>query len=225
MPKEQLNLNEKVLLAAKAVSGGNVEKDFTAEDLVVAVWKQDPQAFGLRGHEQNYPDSNKVYTKIDGKSGLVAKGWLAKHGERTLRITMKGLSEIVGLTGDQDAAGKLDRQTQDRIAKILGHPVFQSWLQDRSQPTKFRDAGYFWGIAPGTPASTVRSRILDVRSTLQSALRSVEERGWDGIVQQRGQALFEIEDIQRALEFQDSLLQRFQSDIRILDPKADYIRA
>ena len=83
---QNLSLSDMVLVAAVKLAAGNVAAEFTAENLVVAVWSRDNASFGLRGHETKYPDNNKVYTKIDGKSGLVSKGLLTKAGERTLRV-------------------------------------------------------------------------------------------------------------------------------------------
>lgn len=44
------SLREQVLLAALDCSGGDLEKTFTAEDLLVAAWKRDRIAWGLRGY-------------------------------------------------------------------------------------------------------------------------------------------------------------------------------
>ena len=59
-----LTLNEKILIAAFVLQGGDLHKKFTAEDLLIEVWKQDTGAFGLRNYESRYPDSNKLFTKL-----------------------------------------------------------------------------------------------------------------------------------------------------------------
>jgi len=221
---EALSLGEKVLAAAAAFSEGDVERQFTAEDLVVAAWRQDKQAFGLRGHEENYPDSNKVYTKLDGQAGLVTKGWLQKSGDRTLRLTIGGLARAAELqgSGEIDLQGKLDRKLQEEVGRILNHPEFQSWLKDRTKPSKFRGAGHFWDIAPGTPSSVVRSRIISVEITLAAAAQALEERGLAGVVKQRGVPLFERRDIDLALDFHRTLIARFRTDLKVLDPETSY---
>lgn len=219
-----LSLGDKLLSAAVALSDGGVAKDFTAEDLVVQAWKLDHLAFGLRGHEETYPDSNKVYTKIDGKSGLVTKGWLAKTGERRIRVTEAGLARVVGLQGSQDTTllVKLDRTLQDTLARLLSHPEFVAWRADHSKPTRFRGAGYFWGVAPGMPGHVIRSRVKGIEQTLRAALKMLDERGITDIVRQRGHVLFERRDVELCLEFQETLRARFRNDLNVLDPEGNY---
>jgi hypothetical protein len=178
----------------------------------------------LRGHETAYPDNNKVYTKIDGKSGLVTKGLLSKVGERTLRITAAGLACAVRLDGgvEFEHATKLDRAVQDVVRQVLSHPEFNAWLKDPSSPTRFRGAGHFWGIAPGTPPDAVRSRVLGIERTLQAALASIDRRGITEVVEQRGRVLFDRHDLERALAFQAALRVRFNRDLRRLDPAFEY---
>lgn len=215
---EALSLGEKLLLAAFNVAEGDPATEFTGEDLVVKAWQEDTLAFGLRGYESSYPDSNKVYTKIDGKSGLVTKGWLTKVGERRLRMTEAGLGRAISLNpkADSDSAAKLDRSLQDSIGRILSHPEFQGWLKDPKRPERFRGAGHFWDVAPGNPPAVVKSRIMRVESTLREALTAIEERGLSDVLRQRGQALFERRDIELALEFQKVLKDRFAKDLSIM---------
>jgi hypothetical protein len=221
---QNLSLSDKVLIAAVKLAGGEVTAEFTAEDLVVAVWKRDNGSFGLRGHEALYPDNNKVYTKIDGKSGLVTKGMLAKAGERTLRVTAAGLAHAVELDGgvEFDHSAKLDRAIQDAVRQVLSHPEFNSWLKDPTSPSRFRGAGHFWGIAPGTPPATVRSRVIGIERTLQAALAAIDRRGVSEVVEQRGRVLFDRQDLERALTFHRTLRERFRHDLRRLDPAFGY---
>jgi hypothetical protein len=221
---EALSLSDKLLVAAVDLSGGATRQDFTAEDLVVHAWKADNLAFGLRGHESVHPDSNKVYTKLDGKSGIVTKGWLAKAGERRLRVTEAGLARAVDLTGAQDTEllAKLDRTLQDTVSKLLSHPEFVAWRSDSSKPARFRGAGYFWGVAPGMPAHVVRSRVRGIGQTLAAALKILDQRGITDVVRQRGHVLFERRDLELCLDFHRALIERFRGDLRVLDPEGDY---
>jgi hypothetical protein len=221
----ELSLSDKVLVAAATLAAGDVARDFTAEDLVVAAWKSDSASFGLRGHERVYPDNNKVYTKIDGKTGLVSKGLLAKAGERTLRITTAGLAytaQLDGSGGDPGRAAKLDRAMQEAVRHVLNHPEFLSWLKDPASPSRFRGAGHFWGIAPGTPPDAVRARVMGVERTLKAALVEIERRGLTEVVEQRGRVLFDRSDLERALAFHTAIRERFSRDLRRLDPSFAY---
>jgi hypothetical protein len=219
-----VSLGDKVLLAAVKLSKGSLGAEFTAEDLVVEVWRADNTSFGLRGHESKYPDNNKVYTKIDGKSGLVAKGLLAKAGERTLKVTDVGLAHASKLDAGVEAehGNKLDRAIHEAVRQVLSHPEFVSWLRDPASPSRFRGAGHFWGIAPGTPPEAVRTRVLAVERSLRAALTEMERRGVVEVLEQRGRVLFERRDLERALDFQKTLRERFSRDLRRLDPAFEY---
>lgn len=71
-------------MAAMDCCGGDLNKIFTAEDLLLAAWDRDRVEWGLRGHEYEHPDSEKIYKELDrvsvkGKNvrgGLVGLGLL-----------------------------------------------------------------------------------------------------------------------------------------------------
>ncbi len=223
MTASNLTLTEYVLLASLEISGGDLEREFTAEELLVAAWKENPEAFGLRGFEHEYPDSNKLYTKLDGRDGLVARGLLTKAGERVLKLTPVGLASAAGLRpADGSLQTKLHRVLQERVTRIIGHPVFRDWLNDPNRPKHFREAGHFWGIAPGTPAATVREKVLYVEKTLIEALRELDRLGTDVIAEQKGKPVFERIDLERSMEFQKTLKERFRKDLLLLDPEGPY---
>ena len=89
-----------------------------------------------------------------------------------------------------------------------------------ANPKQFRDAGHFWGIAPGTPPRVIRSRIKDVDGTLSAARALLDERQVDEIAASHGKALFDRADIERALAFQAALKQRFASELSVLQAGA-----
>lgn len=218
-----LTLTDYVVLAALAITEGDVEKPFTVEELLVKVWQMQPSVFGLRGFERTFPDSNKLYTKIDGKDGLVSRGVFTKVAERTLQLTPSGLAAAARLKPqDQATVAKLHRTLQEKIAKIVSHPVFRDWQGDHSRPTRFREAGHFWGIAPGTPAGTVRDRVLAIDRVLADALQEMDALRTDVIVEQKGKPLFDRTEIERCIEFQSTLKTRFRKDLVLLDPTGPY---
>jgi hypothetical protein len=221
----RVSLRQQVLLAALNCSGGDLDKTFTAEDLLLAAWKRDPLAWGLRGHEKDHPDSERIYVELDRatvagrnvRGGLVGIGLLEKVRQRTYRLTPAGLvaaSEVAGT--DSTAQAKAERAVADAIAAILSHPVFRDWLRDPTMPKHFRDAGHFWGVAPGTPPSVIRARITQVDGTLATARSLMNQRGVDEIAARHGKTLFDREDIDRAMEFQASLKERFERDLKTL---------
>lgn len=218
-------LTQQVLLAALDCSGGDTNRVFTAEDLLLAVWKKDPQAWGLRGHEREHPDSAIIFKQLDrhnvqggeARGGLVALGFLEKVRHRIFRLTPRGLaaaSEIVG--ADPNTRAKATRTLADAVGVILSHPVFRDWQKNPSMPRHFRDAGHFWRIAVGTPPSVIRTRIREIDENLAAANALLEREGTDEIAARHGKALFDRKDIERATEFQAVLKQRFSRDLETL---------
>lgn len=225
-----VSLRQRLLLAAVECSGGDLQKTFSAEDLVIAAWRRDPLAWGLRGHETEHPDSERVRAELDRvmvrgqsvKGGMAGLGLLEKVRQRTYRLTAKGLTEASKVEGaDISSLGKADRALANAISTILAHPVFLEWLRDRDMPKYFRDAGHFWGIAAGTPPGVIRTRMNDVDNTLAAATGLLDERGSDEIASSHGRWLFERADVERAAEFQSTLKLRFAKELAMLNVVVD----
>lgn len=206
-------------------SGGSLEKTFTAEDLLLSAWKRDPLAWGLRGHEEEHPDSERIYTELDRASvkgsnvrgGLAGLGLFEKVRQRTYRLTPVGLSAASQIAGaDSSAKGKAERALADAVAHVLSHPVFRAWIKDPSMPKHFRDAGHFWGVAAGTPPRVIRARIGEIDGTLETARSLLDEKGVDDIAAQHGRVLFDRSDVLRATEFQNMLKARFAKELTTL---------
>lgn len=219
------SLREQVLLAALDCSGGDLQKTFTSEDLLVAAWKRDHFAWGLRGYEQDYPDVDKLRKELDSRgareggaaTGLVSSGLVSRVGQRMYRLTPAGLAAAAEVVGaEPDARGKADRVLADAVGVILSHSVFRAWLKDPSIPKHFRDAGHFWGIAPGTPSRVIQTRILDVDRTLERALSLLDAGGVNEVAARHGKALFDRSDIERAKNFHAVLKERFAKDLATL---------
>ena len=235
----QLTLTEKVLLAAFALQKSDIKKRFTAEDLLVEVWKQDQGAFGLRNYEQKYPDSNKLFTKLDGKDGLVRKGLLKKVADRTYSLTPAGMSLATSIQPvDEQTELKVNRELYEVIKKILNHQVFAEWLTDPKKPDKFKDAGWFWGIAPGNPPTVVEERLANLEQSLQEAKKKASTSGGRVVIDIKGidknvkdiliakgnsqldgyksKIFLDLKDINRCLEFHETLKKRFEKELKIM---------
>jgi hypothetical protein len=217
-------LKEQVLLAALRCSDGSCEKPFTIEDLLVCAWKKEKSAWGLRGYETEYPDADKIHKELDSRGlaskGIVGLGYLEKVHHRVYRLTPAGLMASSTLRSfDPVIRERAGRRLEQAIKQILEHPVFRMWLKDPALPTRFRDAGHFWGIAPGMPSQTVRKRVDFVEWTLKAASDFLNGAVLDGVSELRGKVLFQREDIERGWEFHESLKKRFSRDLAILDSK------
>ena len=221
----RVSLRQQVLQAALECSGGDLQKTFSPEDLLLAAWRRNPLAWGLRGHEREYPDSERLRMELDRASvrgGMVGLGFFEKVRQRVYRLTPSGLLAANDVSGeDEGVKGRVERSIATAVSDILSHQVFVQWLRDQNHPKYFRDAGHFWGVAPGTPPSVIRSRIANIDQTLQSARALLEQRSVDAVSAQHGRKLFDRTDIGRASEFQQSLKQKFRNDLKALGVSLD----
>jgi len=220
-----LGLRQQALLACLRLSGGDLDKKFSAEDILVEAWSKDHAAWGLRGHEDNHPDVDKIGKELNrrGAIGLVGQGLIERVDRLVYRLTAAGLHEASRIVpGDALSRNRADRELETSIKTVLEHPIFKAWLNDPAKPKYFREAGHFWGIAPGTPARTVRERILSVGQTLDRAIEVLDSSGSEEIGAGRNRLLFDRKDVERCIEFVDVLKKRFQKDLRLLDPQFDY---
>jgi hypothetical protein len=218
------NLSElkgQLLLAAVVCVDGDTAKTFTSEELLVAVWKGHPQEWGLRGFEKMHPDSHRIDRELDsrgqGQRGLVALGMLERVHARMYRVTPTGLVMAARLNPTSDRVReRAGRKLEEEITRILEDEVFRAWLRDASQPTRFRDAGHFWSIAPGTPRSVIVERIRRIDQTLAAAADVLEAKGVNRIGQKGGILLFDAADVDRCKSFQETLKLRFARELGIL---------
>lgn len=221
---DTLSLSDKALRAAFSLCEKDEGRSITGEDILVQAWKEDRRAWGLRGYEDQFPDSNKLYTKLDGKDGLVGLGFLRNVGPRTYQMTAAGMSQA-GRLGQSDATvqAKIERRLQDAVLRVLDHDAFRQWQRDPMKPNKFRDIGAFWGVAPGTPPRAIRSRLEEIEQILIEAQRALSDQGLKYFVPERGSARrYETTDVARAMEFHKAMKARFAKDLAMLDPGGKY---
>jgi hypothetical protein len=221
MSPKKVDLRQQLLLAALALSDGDPSKTFSSEELLVGAWRQDPASWGLRGYEREHPDSNRIHRELDSRGkdqkGIVGSGLLERVRPRTYRLTPKGFAAAAAASRDDpEARERTDRVFESEIKRIIEHPAFVAWLKDPESPKHFRDAGHFWQVAPGTPPQVVRQRVGNVDDTLEAAETLLRDRDVREFGDRSGRQLFDSEDLTRAREFQRTMKERFQSDLRVL---------
>ena len=219
MDSKGMGLKPQLLLAALDCSGGELKKTFTAEDMLIRAWETNKSAWGLRGHEDEHPDSEKIFKELNsrGSSGLVGQGLLDQVSPLVFRLTPAGLAAASELNPDDiKLREKASRELEEQIKGILGHPVFRAWLDDDSTPKSFHKVGHFWGIAPGTPPRVARERVNFIDVSLHAAERLLNERDVATIVDGRGRILFDRHDVERCLEFQLAMKERFAKELQRL---------
>lgn len=81
-------LTVRVLVMRAAVSFGG--EAFTKADLAVRCWEMYPDHFGLAGYRAQYPDAQRVLSKVDGAGGAIDRGWLEQLEDRRCVVTAEG---------------------------------------------------------------------------------------------------------------------------------------
>lgn len=221
MADKRVDLRQQLLLAALECSSADPNQTFSSEELLIAAWKRDPASWGLRGYEEEHPDSNRIHRELDSRGkdqkGIVGSGLLERVQPRTYRLTPKGLAAASAADeADPEARQRVDRVFETEVNRIVEHPAFVAWLRDRTQPTSFREVGHFWGVAPGTPPRVTVRRIRAVEDTLDAALGLLRDRHLEEIGDRQGKVLFDRTDIERGLEFQRAMKERFAKDLSVL---------
>src|SRR5262249_6623658 len=61
-----------------------IPQPFTLNDISVAVWRANPEVFGMRAYP--YPDNHKVHYILYGSRGLIAKGIIKRVREGLFRV-------------------------------------------------------------------------------------------------------------------------------------------
>ena len=220
MPKRP-SLEEEVLLAGADLEA-NGQATFTAEDLAIAAWKKFPDSFAIEGYPQ-YLDSNRVYTKLMGKKGLVGRGWLVKVGEKRYQLSEAGRIMVKAL----DDAGEygtglravLSRDQKLILEKLLSSRVITKLKTSGVDSIRFHDACSFWDISPRSNAGALNYRLQTVESVINEADEAVRRYG--EIVLTQGSSKIGTSEIETLREINHLLLQRFKDDLDIIRKRTD----
>src|SRR5262249_23549618 len=123
---------EKILIAASNLED-NGQAPFSAEALIVSAWRKYPRTFGLKGFEEQFPDSNKVLAGIMGEKGLPNRGWMVKVGQKLYTLTRDGKQVVRKLIQGEDvppltarrAEAKLSREQDVLLQGMLASAAYQ----------------------------------------------------------------------------------------------------
>ena len=146
-------LPEKILLAAAHLEDQG-QSPFSAEALIVATWQKYPRTFGLKGFEEQYPDSNKVLAGIMGEKGLPRRGWMVKVGQKLYSLTRDGRQVVRKLLQGEDtppltakrSAAKLTREQDLLLQALLASAAYAKLRQGRQAEWTFSEACRFWSM-------------------------------------------------------------------------------
>ena len=220
MPKN-LNLDEEVLLAAVELEV-NGRSPFTAEDIAIAAWEKFPDSFSMEGHA-HYPDSNRVYTKLMGKKGLVGRGWFVKVSEKRYHLSEAGRIKATVLSAgsatDGASRAALRRDQKRLLSRLMSSRAVTKIQANALESVGFHDACSFWDISPRSGASVLQARLQTVEAILETAETAVREHVVLAMTQ-RGSPIqaSEIETLRRTHQV---LLERFKEDLDVIRRRQD----
>jgi hypothetical protein len=168
----ECTLPEKILLAAFALEELG-HSPFTAEALIVTAWQKYPRTFGLKGFEEQHPDSNKVLASIMGEKGLARKGWLLKAGMKIYALSRDGRQVVRRLLHGEEpppskpaAPVRLDRDHDKLLQGLFASTACEKFREGRQQELKFADACRFWGITENQSGESLDERLDQVELAL-----------------------------------------------------------
>jgi hypothetical protein len=174
---EECTLPEKILLAAFQLEEMG-QTPFSAEALIVTAWQKYPRTFGLKGYEEQYPDSNKVLSGIMGEKGLPRRGWMSKVGQKLYSLTRDGRQVVRKLQQGELTPPLTARRIPDQLTReqdlllqnMLASTVYQKARQQRQNDWTFSEACRFWSM--GERAGAAVDGRLD---ELQKQLAEIEQ--------------------------------------------------
>lgn len=176
----EYTLSEMILLAAHKLQDQG-QSPFSAEDLIVASWREYPKAFGLKGYAEQYPDSNRVLASIMGERGLARKGWLAKMGQKLYSLSAEGQRVvkrlIEGIDEEEDApepvsVQRLPRDQEKLLVSLLDSSARKKMEDEKAYELSFADACRFWSITDNLSTKDLDAQLDKVESTLSHAERA-----------------------------------------------------
>jgi hypothetical protein len=216
-------LPEKILLAAASLEDQG-QTPFTAEALIVSAWQKYPKTFGLKGFEEQYPDSNKVLSGIMGEKGLPRRGWMAKVGQKLYSLTRDGRQVVRKLQQGEATppltarrmAQSLNREQDLLLQGMLASSVYQKLRQDRQSDWSFSEACRFWSIGDRTGAA-VDSR-LDELQTQLNAIERIVLAGPQTLGNGRSVSAIEVGQL---CDLHSQLEQRFARHLNLLRSRSE----
>jgi hypothetical protein len=168
---DDFTVPEKILVAADQLEQEG-QTPFTAEALIVAVWKKFPNTFGLKGFSDQYPDSNKVLSSLMGEKGLARRGWLIKTGQKMYALTREGrrvIRRVMLQEGEEPEEPKLQRLSRDLeryLVNLLDSTAVQKFDENRKNELTFADACRFWGITENMRGDQLDEKLSAVQKHL-----------------------------------------------------------
>jgi hypothetical protein len=172
----ELTVSQKILLAASKLEDQG-QSPFTAEALIVASWKESPRTFGLRGFDDQFPDSNRVLACIMGERGLARRGWLVKVGQKLYSLSRQGRDEAKRVaTGDDSPLPKrralakiqVPKDLEQQLVTLFTTTAFRRFGEGMRREITYKDACRFWGLTESASGEQVDQALKKVPALLEA---------------------------------------------------------
>lgn len=211
---------QQVLLAARQLELEG-QRPFTAEALIVAAWRANPPAFGLRGFAEQFPDSNRVLSVIMGERGLARQGLLDKVGVKLYSLTERGRKALAGgprrkaaddaPDADEPARKKLSREVDRLLVRLATSLALSRFRLGSKEMITLPVACDFWGVGNANDIDALRRAAESTRQLLEKASKEFP----DDTAELSSGRVFQRREMDMLLAVQGFLAQQFS---RYLNP-------
>jgi hypothetical protein len=214
---------EKILLAASQLEEQG-QSPFSAEALIVAAWQKYPRTFGLKGYDEQYPDSNKVLASIMGEKGLARRGWLNKMGQKLYSLSPEGRRAVRRLLQGEDQPESIKSERPIKLSKehdkllqgLFETSAYEKFREGRQQELTFADACRYWNITENLSAEALDARL----DHLRAALAEIERNLGAGSANLSDGHNIGSEDLTLLCDIHRNLLQRFSRHLTLVRNRA-----
>lgn len=211
------------ILFGAAVLDAEGKSDFSEWDLTVATWKRNPNRFGCRGYEAQYPDHKRVMMEIMGttkKENPIRRGWLEKVRQNTYQLTNLGRTEAQRLSERGNTSGASNRSPQaiyDAVYPLYKSSVFRKHSKNKDEPRMWLGAASFLQLTSSDPQH-LEDRQTATTQAIENAIRWIEENSTNAIrrgVSGSGEAIT-MESLRQLKKFYATITDRFCDQIEAI---------
>jgi hypothetical protein len=180
-PARRTTAAAEILFAANDLASAGAA-EFSEWDLTVAAWRRDPNRFGCRGYESQYPDHKRVMMEIMGqtkKDNPLRRGWITRTRANHYGITPLGRNEAnrgQSTSGEHSVTERSPQDIYDAISPYFGSLTFKKFLRDSSEPKMWLGAASFLGISRNE-ALHLNDRLEAARAAIFQSLAWFDETG------------------------------------------------
>jgi hypothetical protein len=212
---------EKLLIAALELEEAG-RKPFSAEDIVVASWRRFPDAFGLVGYQDKYPDSNRVFAEIMGSKPIRKKGYLIKVGEKLYQLTDSGKQYAKSLTENrvkrETEKGLFTREIKKELKKYFESRALAKYKENRSSEITFYDLCALFSISPRSSYIELEGKLSNFNYILAKAQEIASKKAFSF---EHGGKEYNLSDIEMLIKLKEFLLKEFEYELNVIRQRRD----